>query len=522
MPIKTKWSILIVIGLVLGLVGSCAHQYPDDVRTALDAAGPNRAALQAVLEHYAAQGDTLKLQAAQFLIVNMPEHCYVTYRLVDTTGAEHDFDITVFDNYDQLVSSFDSLQAARGELNFERNDKILDVETMTSELLIENIDYAFRAWTERPWARFLSFDQFCQYILPYRGSNEPLESWRPYYWERYQSTADSLDDQADPVVAAQAVNADVQTWFGFDPRYYYHPTDQGQAEMLASGLGRCEDMTNVTIYAMRANGLAVTSDYTPAWANSGNNHAWNSILLPGGKVVPFMGAETNPGDYTLHNRAAKVYRKTFAQQKSNLAFQPHLQEEVPRWLAGKNYADVTADYMPTRDVTVHFDAPPPDSVDIAYLCVFNSGEWRAIQWGRIAGDSALFGAMGTGIVYLPALYLNEEITPLGQPFLLSDSGPLEYLVPDSTAMQKLELSATTERALAGSTDGVELQALEKDADYELFCFDHDWVSLGVRTCDGHPLVYDNVPTGALYWLVKVGGHQEERVFQIVDGAVRWW
>lgn len=37
-------------------------------------------------------------------------------------------------------------------------------------------------------------------------------------------------------------------------------------------------MTNLAIFAMRANGLAVTSDYTPFWADSSNNHAWNAIL----------------------------------------------------------------------------------------------------------------------------------------------------------------------------------------------------------------------------------------------------
>ena len=76
-------------------------------------------------------------------------------------------------------------------------------------------------------------------------------------------------------------------------------------------------MTNVTIYAMRANGLAVTSDYTPYWANSGNNHAWNAILTGEGKVVPFMGAEANPGEYRLANKLAKVYRKTWKHSKGS-------------------------------------------------------------------------------------------------------------------------------------------------------------------------------------------------------------
>ncbi|MGV8139572.1 MAG: hypothetical protein AB2L20_30705 [Mangrovibacterium sp.] len=49
---------------------------------------------------------------------------------------------------------------------------------MTSEYLIRNIDLAFKVWQERPWGRHISFDAFCEEILPYRVRTEPLENWR--------------------------------------------------------------------------------------------------------------------------------------------------------------------------------------------------------------------------------------------------------------------------------------------------------------------------------------------------------
>ena len=82
--------------------------------------------------------------------------------------------------------------------------------------------------------------------------------------------------------------------------------------MMETKLGRCEDMTNMTIFALRANGLPVTSDYTPHWANSGNNHAWNAILDKNDSVIIFMGGEANPGEYELGHKLAKVYRKSFS------------------------------------------------------------------------------------------------------------------------------------------------------------------------------------------------------------------
>ncbi len=246
--------------LTVFLVGCSLSQYPSDVAKTLEAAGDNRVELEKVLAHYAAPEDSLKLQAAFFLIGNMEGHCYATYALRDTAGADIDFDVLDYVDFNALLAAADSIEEDRGEMDFERGDKTLDIETITSDFLIEQIDYAFRAWREKPWAQGFSFDEFRRYILPYRGSNEPLENWRRPLWKRYLDITDSMTDPTDPIEAATLINNDIKSWFGFDPRFYYHPTDQGLSEMLTNGLGRCEDMTNITIYAMRANGLAVTSD----------------------------------------------------------------------------------------------------------------------------------------------------------------------------------------------------------------------------------------------------------------------
>ena len=88
--------------------------------------------------------------------------------------------------------------------------------------------------------------------------------------------------------------------------------------MLKNKIGRCEDMTNLTIFAMRSMGIPVMSDFTPYWVKTGNNHAWNAIIDTTGKVIIFMGAESNPGIYKLNQVISKVYRKTSGFQKRTL------------------------------------------------------------------------------------------------------------------------------------------------------------------------------------------------------------
>jgi len=272
---------------------------------------------------------------------------------------------------------------------------------------------------------------------------------------------------------------------------------------------------------MRANGLAVTSDYTPYWANSGNNHAWNAILAADGKVIPFMGAESNPGEYRLANKLAKVYRKMFADQPDNLIFLDRKQEKVPGWLAGRSYIDVTADYEDVCEITVAL-ADAPDSVDIAYLCVFNSGEWKPIHWARIKDNTATFTDMGKDIAYIPALYLNEEVVPVGEPFILQTDCNQRPLSADTSRVRSINLISTTRRKQEISTDGVSTSFLDKGQTYELFYMTDTWVSIGKAVAGDGPLVFDSVPSDGLYWLVADGSDKEERIFTVEDGKQVWW
>jgi hypothetical protein len=513
-----------IIGLIL-LCGVAAAQQaapPPDIAAALDSAKTNRPNIERVLQRYLASSDLYTYKAARFLIANMEGHCYATYALRDTLDNEVAWDIFDYDGYGPMFTAWAKLDSIHGPLDFGKKDLVNDLEVISDTFLIENIDYAFKAWHEKPWAKSLSFANFCEYVLPYRGSNEPLESWRKPLYEKYANLQSQMTDTTDPIEAARLINKDVMTWFGFDSIYYFHPTDQGYAEMLRHGKGRCEDMTNMAIYAMRANGLAVTSDYTPFWADAGNNHAWNSIVTARGDVIPFMGAEAAPGEYHLFHKLAKAYRKTYSKQLDNLVFQTKKQAKIPGWLAGKNFVDVTSAYVDVACPTIRISATIPDSVDIAYICVFNSGQWEAIQWGRIYDSLVTFTAMGMDIAYMPAFYLNEEIVSCGAPFILDKNGLTKELVADTT--QKISARLVSTSAISGqqAADDSLKTYLTAGHTYELFYWQNGWKSLGKATAESKPLVFENVPSSGLYWLVADGSSKEERIFTIENGKQVWW
>jgi len=489
---------------------------------ALDLSGNNRPELEKTLHHFSAAEDSLKLQAARFLIGNMEGKSFYRFVLLDSLQDEHKIEVLNYPDYTTMVAAFDSVENLYGELHWDTTGQQLDLEFITADYLIKNIDLAFDAWRSRPWAQNMGFDDFCENILPYRGSNEPLEPWRLYFMEKYSDLPSRMTNPEDPVEAATIINRDIQTWFDFDARFYRHPTDQGLQEMLACGMGRCEDMTNLAIYAMRANALAVTSDYTPHWADSGNNHAWNSILASDGTSVPFMGCLKDPGDYDLRSRMAKAYRKTYSRNEENLVYKRRNDDEkLPGWLRGKSYTDVTTMYTRVADAVVKITDAPEDA-QFAYLCVFNDGEWKPIHWGEINNGYAVFTDMGTDICYLPMCYEGEKLVPAGHCLILEESGQIRQLFTENQDHQVLNLSSTSRRAAGISTDKSELSYFEKGLPYELFFWDDEWKTLGVKEAGEGFLVFEDAPRNTLFWLVAEGSRKDERIFVWQDDRQVWF
>jgi len=514
------------VPLLLVIMASCGRRefkLPGNVTSILEKAGENRQELEKVIQHFKDSKEVIKEEAAYFLIGNLEDQGYAIFKLVDSTGTRVEFNVLDYENYDSLLVGWDALEKEKGKLKFEVDTLIKDYHTLKADYLINNIDLAFEAWEENPWSKKLSFDQFCEYVLPYRSSNEPVEEWRQYFMEELAWVEDSLKDKSDPVEACCVVNDYIKSWFRFDPRYYEHPTDQGLKEMLRDKMGRCEDMTNLAIYAMRAMGIPVMSDFTPYWANTGNNHAWNAVLDKNDSVIIFMGGESNPGDYKLSNKLAKVWRKTFAIQDKSLAMKMETWEKAPKYLSSKTIRDVTEDYIPVTQVKLELTKGIPDSTNFCYICVFNTGEWCAIDYTRPYGMKAAFNKMGQGIAYLPAFYYDKEIIPAGNAIIVTDSGKVENKIPDGKNKLTVKLFSTTKRLTKETTDFIEQAEFSGGKNYTLYYWDDKWVKTGTEKAGKGPLVFQDIPSNALYWLVEEGSRKEERIFSLSDnGEQIWW
>lgn len=127
------------------LAASCGLSHPDRLESALELAGDNRAELEQVLRHYA--DDSLKREAARFLIENMPYH-YGRKQYYAAPGRENIRpDFTTFATPEEVSRYHDSLT---GEGYQPHTEVRMDVRTVDSRFLIDHIEAVFRI-KDRPW-----------------------------------------------------------------------------------------------------------------------------------------------------------------------------------------------------------------------------------------------------------------------------------------------------------------------------------------------------------------------------------
>jgi hypothetical protein len=343
-----------LLSLVLSSFVSCNKTYSPEIESALQLAGNNRKELVHVLEHYRrSPDDSLKLRAAEFLISNMPGkysegydaswNDVATVKLRWTSSSDK-----------QLVTD-----------TYRIGEKYIrpDVKHITADFLIANIDLAFQSWQDKPWKNQVSFDIFCEEILPYRVGAEPLEHWREKALASFHdlNVYFQQDSTLTTVDACRAVNyllpAFLMDW-DFPPMSY--------TQLMASHRGNCDRMASLAIFAMRALGIPVSFEFTPLNYNAAAGHSWNAVSDSAGRHISFMGTEVGPGLPHQGNSGitTQVYRATFAEQHS---LPSGLSKKALEKISPKHSKNVSLEYNGYQKVAVPVLFAQNDSTTIRYL-----------------------------------------------------------------------------------------------------------------------------------------------------------
>lgn len=479
------------------------------------AARSNRLQLEAALRHFNPEAQPLEAAAMEWLIAHLDRHGHAQMAWFGAEGEPIEIPLEAFESEERRRAVWADLEAEHGRLRpgvFRLDGDLL---SLREDELVEHVQFAVRAWRERPWTRGLDFETFCEAVLPHRVGDEALDDWRRVLFETFTGIEDRLDDPSDPHEAAEWIRRSVHTWVEFAPSYAFHLTDQSLSEMLQSGRGRGEDLAHLELMALRANAIPAVMDYTPAWAGRRGNFAWTRLLLPG------------PQQAAPQGRLAKVYRRTFAAQAEAWAARVPGTEPLPDWLADARMSDVTDAYGPTVSVETSLEPATRRSV-LAFACVFDGQDWTPIAAGRVSdeGSQVRFENLGVGVVYLPAWYAAEGTTPAGPPFMVTESGSVRLLdgigfqTPGSWLEQQWLVPAQPQE---GYLPAGEAHALKNSAGYQLHAWiDGSWQPLQQRTAR-HGRIWWEIPPRRLI-LVQPADcwDPHARPFSAQLGVFRWW
>ncbi|MFN8355559.1 MAG: discoidin domain-containing protein [Spirosomataceae bacterium] len=425
------------------LMVSCAQlpETQDPLERSLRIAEENRPEIEKVLAHYRQHPtDSLKLKAAIFLISNMHASSHYEGKWLEQYNSIFD-KIGTATTDEEIIHIKDSVATALGEPTADGRYAISDLKTLKSGYLIQHIDLAFEAWQTAPWSKQVSFSTFCNFILPYKvAATESPESWRKSLRERYLPLLQS--DSLMHEVACKYVKDETQ-WFKYSELLTDYSGKISLSNLMKGKHGDCSDMSSIAAYAGRALGLPVAIDYLPQWANYPSGHVWNALILNDSLSVPFLGAESGPGDYLQfirnESKPAKVFRRMYSNVENSFAMQAekaHI-EDIPAYLQSKRALEVTPLYTPTGTVTLKVDAPDGKPV---YLCIFQKGNWQAIAGNFAKNGSVTFENMGRDVVYLPMFYEKHSYQSAGNPILLPLRGDSRSIVANESALQTATLS----------------------------------------------------------------------------------
>lgn len=346
----------------------------------------NQEELHKFLEHYKQLGNRDKYLAACFLVANMPNKY--------SSAAKFPY-------------------------------RIYDLKVVKADSLILSLDYSFALRDSLEYLCKYSFEEFCEYVLPYRIANEPLS----YYWKWDISRWLTIEKGDNISTLARSVNKQIDV--NTEPEAWGNPL-LGYEATISGKFGKCDDRAILTVMAMRSVGIPSAFDFIPAWGSNNNGHSVCSIILPNKSILVFQGKNDDGEDVFLSQKAPKIYRHIYSLQSTFAS------ENLPSLFSNLDLIDVTTQHdVGFRNVTL----PISESNSYKAIClsVFSPERWVPVTYTKYCRKHSVFLAIGNGtntsgyppakgenigngILYLPVWYDNGTIYPAAAPFIVSENG----------------------------------------------------------------------------------------------------
>lgn len=277
-----------------------------------------------------------------------------------------------------------------------------DAKSLSADFLLENVEYAYKARAEFPWAKEVPDSVFLNDVVAYANLNENRESWRKDFYERFKKYVAPCKTMRE---AIDSVNKNVRDELLVDYNTKREKPDQAPYESMRQHMASCSGLSILLTDAFRAVGIPSRVAGTPAWHDDRGNHNWNEVWIDGQwRFTEYYPSDdldqswflTDAGKAIKEDVRKAIYAASF---KPTGCYFPLVWDEDIRYVHAENVTD-----RYTSLYRAQLSAMPADGSHVALrVMVFRDKDHAEASGDRVAtnldvfkGDKQLYGGRSTG------------------------------------------------------------------------------------------------------------------------------
>lgn len=277
-----------------------------------------------------------------------------------------------------------------------------DAKSLSADFLLENVQYAYKARAEFPWAKEVPDSVFLNDVVAYANLNENRESWRKDFYERFKKYVAPCKTMRE---AIDSVNRNVRDELLVDYNTKREKPDQAPYESMRQHMASCSGLSILLTDAFRAVGIPSRVAGTPAWHDDRGNHNWNEVWIDGQwRFTEYYPSDdldqswflTDAGKAIKEDVRKAIYAASF---KPTGCYFPLVWDEDIRYVHAENVTD-----RYTSLYRAQLSATPADGSHVALrVMVFKDKDHAEASGDRVAtnldvfkGDKQLYGGRSTG------------------------------------------------------------------------------------------------------------------------------
>lgn len=277
-----------------------------------------------------------------------------------------------------------------------------DAKSLSADFLLENVQYAYKARAEFPWAKEVPDSVFLNDVVAYANLNENRENWRKDFYERFKKYVAPCKTMRE---AIDSVNKNVRDELLVDYNTKREKPDQAPYESMRQHMASCSGLSILLTDAFRAVGIPSRVAGTPAWHDDRGNHNWNEVWIDGQwRFTEYYPSDdldqswflTDAGKAIKEDVRKAIYAASF---KPTGCYFPLVWDEDIRYVHAENVTD-----RYTSLYRAQLSAMPADGSHVALrMMVFKDKDHAEASGDRVAtnldvfkGDKQLYGGRSTG------------------------------------------------------------------------------------------------------------------------------